>query len=181
MEVSVTESFHPEELILKKHHQHAPVEVPIDSMSLSIRLSISLLPRGYVIEWHVVWLNVSNNIRSILLMEKNWPSTKKGLHSPKIGADITYTMVPATRDPLMRERLVLCDRPLSAPNSIFCTFGTPIWDRIPTRDHPVTAEGAVFRCRDHCIVTLKPFLKISYLLFYDTYLLHLTMVSIKKE
>ena len=62
-----------------------------------------------------------------------------------------YTVVPTTRDPLMRDRLVLWDRPLSAPNSIFCTFCTPIWDRTPTWDRPVTAEGAVFRRRDQCI------------------------------
>ena len=51
----------------------------------------------------------------------------------------------------MRDRLVLWDRPLSAPNGIFCTFCTPIWDRTPTTDHSVTAEGAFFRRRDHCI------------------------------
>ena len=61
------------------------------------------------------------------------------------------TVVPATRDPLMRDRLVLCDRPLSAPNSIFCTFCTPIWDHTPMRDHPVTAEGMVFRRRVHVV------------------------------
>ena len=42
------------------------------------------------------------------------------------------TVVPATKDPLMRDQLVLCDGPLSAPNSIFCTFCTPILDRTPT-------------------------------------------------
>ena len=61
-----------------------------------------------------------------------------------------YTVVNAMKDPLLWDRLVLCDRPLSAANSIFCTFCTTISDRTPTRDHPVTAEGAVFHRRDHC-------------------------------
>ena len=63
----------------------------------------------------------------------------------------SYTVVPAPKDPLIWNRLVLCDRPLSAPISIFCTFCTPISDCTPKRDHPVTAERAVFRRRDHCI------------------------------
>ena len=64
--------------------------------------------------------------------------------------DYSITVVPATKDPLLWDQLVLCDRLLSAPNSIFCKFCTLILDRTPTRDHPLTAEGAVFRCRDHC-------------------------------
>ena len=40
--------------------------------------------------------------------------------------DCESTVVPATRDPLIRDGLVVCDCPWSAPNSIFCTFCTPI-------------------------------------------------------
>ena len=60
------------------------------------------------------------------------------------------TVVPATKDPLLWDRLVLCDRPLSTPNSIFCTFCSPISDCTPRKDHPVTAEGVVFHRRDNC-------------------------------
>ena len=61
------------------------------------------------------------------------------------------TVVPATKDPLVKDQHVLCDCPFSAPSSIFCTFCTKISDSTPRRDHPVTAEGSVFLRKDHCI------------------------------
>ena len=50
----------------------------------------------------------------------------------------------------MRSTCLKCDHLLSSPNSVYCTFCQPMLDRCPTRDHLVTADRAVFHCREHC-------------------------------
>ena len=90
------------------------------------------------------YYNCTIDLFYIQIFHKCYPFSFSCIITSSSHFSIFNIVVPETKNPLLWDRLVLCDRPSSSPKSIFCRFSTPM------KDHPVTTEGAVFHHRDHC-------------------------------